>query len=111
VVGRDSGGTGQPERDARRRAEELVSEHVTGPIAAAVAEYLRAVEERAQAERRIAAAEAAMRSAVGVLRGLPGLSDEVVGRLIQADAVTVRRLARQRRAGDGGADARGPARV
>jgi hypothetical protein len=96
-VNRESGSAGQPERDSRRRAEELVSEHVTGQIAAPLATYLQAVQERADAQRRIASAEEAMRGAVQAMRALPGLSDEVVARLIQADPATVRRLVRRQR--------------
>lgn len=104
---RDTGGAVQGERDARRRAEELVSEHVTARIAAPVAAYLRAVQERTDAEQRIATAEVAMRGAVTELRGLPGLSEQMIARLIQADTATVRRLGRRR----GGGDAPRPART
>jgi hypothetical protein len=86
---------GRVVRDARRRAEQLVTEHVTGTITELVEAYLSAVDERAAAARTIATADGRMRAAVRSLRALPGFSDEVVARLIQDDVSTVRRLARR----------------
>lgn len=74
-----------------------MAEHVTGAIAAPLAGYLQAVQESADAREVIAAAEERMCAAVAALRGIPGLSEEVVAQLIQADTTTVRRLAKQGR--------------